>query len=310
MRVVSLLPSATEIVYALGLEPVGTSHECDYPPRARDVPAVNRSNVDPNATSAQINEQVARAERHGGVYEIRLDTLAGLDPDLIVTQGVCDVCAVDAVLVRDAVDEIGLDCEVLTTDPHSIGDVLDDIRRIGRATGREDRAREVIDGLQSRIEGVRERLQDHRGRTAGAHDRPRVAVLDWMDPVMVAGHWVPELVEWAGGAYGLEEHGARSRPREWDEIRSYDPAVLVAAPCGFGLDRTLENRGELTDRPGWTDLTAVREGRAYAMDGHNYLNRPGPRLVDTLEYLAGLCHPELFDEPPDDAVQPLTSDIG
>jgi len=305
MRIVSLLPSATEIVYALGLEPVGTSHECDYPPEAREVPAVNRSHVDPEASSADINEQVARAERHGGVYEIRLDVLADLDPDLVISQGVCDVCAVDTVLVEEAVAELGLDCEILTTDPHSLGDVLDDIRRVGRATDREERAREVVAGLQERIDRVREQCEA-RGPDDG-DARPRVAVLDWMAPVMVAGHWVPEMVEWAGGEYGLENPGARSEPREWDQIREYDPEVLVAGPCGFGLAQTFENLTDLTDRDGWADLTAVREGRAYAMDGHHYLNRPGPRLVDTLEYLAGLLHPERFDDPPEEAVRPLAA---
>ncbi|MFC7229093.1 cobalamin-binding protein [Salinirubellus salinus] len=296
-RVVTLLPSATELVYALGVEPVATSHECDYPPEAAALPAVNRSNVDPEASPASIDEQVVQAEQAGGVYEIDLAALERADPDIVVSQGICDVCAVDAVLVREAVDELGLDCEVLTTDPHSLEDVFDDVERIGAALGREAAATELLADLRSRVEAVRERAVDL--------DRPRVAVLDWTDPVMVAGHWVPGLVETAGGAYGLEEPEGRSRPREWSEIREYDPEVLVVAPCGFGLDQTLEHLDTLTEREGWADLTAVREGRAYAMDGHHYVNRPGPRLVETLEYLAGVIHPERFDAPADEAVRSL-----
>jgi len=137
-----------------------------------------------------------------------------------------------------------------------------------------------------------------------------VAVLDWLDPVMVAGHWIPELVELAGGRYEMAETGERSRPREWADVREYDPEVLVAAPCGFDLDQTLENREELTDRPGWGDVTAVADGRAVAMDGHHFVNRPGPRLVETLEHLASVLHPEAFGEPPADVVQSLAGDTG
>jgi iron complex transport system substrate-binding protein len=298
MRVVSLLPSATEIVYALGVEPVGVSHGCDYPPAARDLPAVERSRVDPGATSAEIDRQVREADGEGGVYGIDRERLVRLDPDLIVSQGICDVCAVDEVRIRKVVDELGLDAEVLTTDPHSLADVFADVERIGAALGREERAGEVVGELDGRVRAVE--------RVAGAtDDRPRVAVLDWTDPVMVAGHWIPGMIDLAGGRYGMADRGERSRPREWAAIREYDPEVLVVAPGGFGLDQTAGNRADLTDRAGWTDLTAVREDRVYAVDGNHYVNRPGPRLVDTLEFLAGIVHPERFDAPPADAVRPF-----
>ena len=302
MRVVTLLPSATEIVYALGVEPVATSHECDWPPEARDRPAVNYSRVDPDASPADINDQVVEAEQGEGVYGIDLDALERADPDVVVSQGVCDVCAVDAVLVEEAVAELGLDCEVVTTDAHSIDDVLADVERLGAVLHREQEAEAVVAGLRERIDSVTERASE-------ATDSPRVAVLDWTDPVMVAGHWVPEMVESLGAEYGLEDPGLDSRPREWAEIREYDPEVLVAAPCGFGLDQTLENLGDLTDRDGWRDLAAVETDRAYAMDGHHYVNRPGPRLVDTLEYLAGLIHPDVFDAPPEDVARPLARQV-
>jgi len=300
MDVVTLLPSATEIVTALGVEPVGTSHECDYPPRVAELPDVNTSRIDADASSGEINQQVAAAEASGdGVYGIRGDVLADLDPDLIVTQGICDVCAVDTVLVEEAVAQHGLGAEILTTDPHHLGDLYEDIERIGAALGREDRADELLASLRGRVAAVEDAV-------AGAISCPSVAILDWLDPVMVAGHWIPELVELAGGRYPMADAGDRSTAREWTEVREADPDVLVAAPCGFGLEQTREHIGDLTDRTGWNELRAVRSGRAYAMDGHFYVNRPGPRLVDTLEYLAATLHPRRFEEPPADVVRPIS----
>jgi iron complex transport system substrate-binding protein len=208
MRVVSLLPSATEMCYALGVEPVGVSHDCDYPPEAEALPSINRSRIDPDQDSADINEQVAQAEQdHGGVYEIKLDALEAADPDVVITQGVCDVCAVDTLLVEDALAEADVDDEILTSDVHSLADLYSDIERIGAALDREDRAAELVDELRERVERV-------EARAADIDERPSVAVLDWLDPVMVAGHWVPELVEIAGGNYGLADPGDASTPRQ------------------------------------------------------------------------------------------------
>ncbi len=293
MRIVTTLPSATETVAALGLEPVGVSHECDYPPAAASAPAVTRSRIDSDgsASSAEIDRRVLEtAETEAGVYEIDVETLEDLEPDAIVTQGMCDVCAVDEAVVADAVDRISADPEIVPTDPHSVGDVLDDLERIGRMAGREERARAVRADLESRIDAVRNRTAD-----IGAEDRPRVAIFDWTDPVMIAGHWTADLVDWAGGEYGLADPGERSRPREWEEILAYDPEIVVVAPCGFGLEQIARNRADLTERDGWADLTAVLEGRVWALDGDHYLNRPGPRLVDTLEALAPIVRPGLFD---------------
>lgn len=298
MRVVSLLPSATEIVYALGVEPVATSHECDHPPEAADLPSVVDSRVDADAASADIDAQVRDAESAGGVYEIDREALTEANPDLVISQGICEVCAVDTVVVEDAIADLGLDCELLTTDPHSVEDILDDVRRVGAALDREERADELVADLRSRIDRVAD-------RAAEAPFRPDVAVLDWLDPAMVAGHWVPELVELAGGEYGLADPGDTSTPREWAEIRAYDPDILVAAPCGFELEQTFENIGDLTSRDGWNGLRAVRMNRAYAMDGHHLVNRPGPRVVDTLEALAGLIHPDEFDRPAEWAARSL-----
>jgi iron complex transport system substrate-binding protein len=299
MRVVSLLPSATEICFALGVEPVGVSHECDYPPAARSLPAVNDVRIDTDGTSEDINTAVAEAEDDGGgVYEIDTDLLADLDPDYVITQGICEVCAVDQVLVADAVAERDLDAEILTTDPHSLGDLYDDIHRIGTALDADETAADLVADLRAREAAVRQ-------QAAAVEDRPRVAVFDWMDPIMCAGHWVPELIDIAGGRCDLVDPGERSTPWEFETVREYDPEVAIAAPCGYGLDQTLQNRSELTDRPGWESLTAVENDRFYAMDGHHYVNRPGPRLLDTLEHLAGLLHPDRFDTPPRDMVLPV-----
>ncbi|QCC59231.1 ABC transporter substrate-binding protein [Natrinema thermotolerans] len=303
MRTVTTLPSATEIVAALGREPVGVSHECDYPPAAADAPAVTRSRIDAgeSASSGDIDRQVREtADTEAGVYDVDVETLDDLEPDAVVTQGMCDVCAVDEAVIADAVDRIDANPEIVPTDPHSVGDVLDDVERIGAAIDREQRARELRADLEARLEAVRERTAD-----IPPADRPRVAILDWTDPVMVAGHWTAELVDWAGGEYGLADVGEPSRPRDWDPIRAYDPEVLIVAPCGFGLEQISRNATDLTEREGWAELTAVREGRVWAMDGDHYLNRPGPRLVDTLEALAPIVHPERFDGPEPEVAVPF-----
>jgi iron complex transport system substrate-binding protein len=300
MRVVSLLPSATEILYALDVEPVGVSHECDHPPRATEKPAVNRTHVNPDASSTEINEQVAAAEEGDGVYTVDRETLAALEPDLIITQGVCDVCAVDEVLVTEAVADLGLDAEVLTMDIHSLPALFGTIEQVGQAVDREATAADLVASLDARVEAVAETVSD----AAGA-DAPRVAVLDWLDPVMVAGHWVPEMVRRAGGRYDLEDAGAHSQPREWATVAEYDPKVIVLSPCGFELDQLRASLDEVTARPGWSSLAAVEREAVYLLDGHHYLNRSGPRLVDTQEYLAWMLHPDEFTKPPATAVQPL-----
>ena len=298
MRIVTTLPSATEIVCALGIEPVGASHECDYPPGVESLPAVTRSRIDADASSAEIDRQVLETAEEG-VYDVDVETLEELEPDLIVTQGMCDVCAVDEAVIERAVTELDAEPEVLATDPHTVADVMGDIERIGRAACREDRAKEVVANHRSRIAAVREKAES-------VEDRPRVAIFDWTAPVMIAGHWMPELVRAAGGEYGVADPADRSTPREWEELLAYDPEVLVVAPCGFGLGQIGENLGDLTEREGWDELTAVRDGRAWAMDGHHYVNRPGPRIVDTLEYLAPIVQPDRFDGPPESVALPLT----
>jgi iron complex transport system substrate-binding protein len=295
MRVITLLPAATEICFALGVEPVGVSHECDHPPEAEALPSVDRSRIDGTGTSAEIDEQVAAAEAGEGVYAVDGERLAALEPDLVVTQGVCDVCAVDRVLVEEAVADRGLDADVATLDVHSLGDLFAAIGQIGTAVGVSGRADALVSDLRDRVAAVRERVP-------ADELAPSVAVLDWMDPVMVAGHWMPEIVEVAGGEYGMEAARARSRPREWRELCEYDPDVLLVSPCGFELSQIRANLADLTARPGWTALSAVESGRVHLVDGHHYVNRAGPRLVDTCEIVAALLWPAVFDVHVDGAV--------
>ncbi|MDZ7731690.1 MAG: cobalamin-binding protein [Natrialbaceae archaeon] len=294
-RVVTTLPAVTEIVCALGVDPVGVSHSCDYPERVADIPTVTSSPIDTDASSAEIDRQV-RELAADGVYDIDGERLAALEPDLIITQETCEVCAVDESLVDATLESLAIDPNVLAVDPHTMAGVLATIEQIGTAIGRKSETERLLASLEDRIDAVRQPIADE--------PRQRVAVLDWTDPVMIAGHWVPELVEWAGGTYPLAEPGDPSRPREWDEILEADPEILIVGPCGFSIEEIETNLADL-ERPGWADLTAVQDGRVWAMDGSAYLNRPGPRLVDSLEHLAGICQPEQFDSPPLDVARPL-----
>jgi iron complex transport system substrate-binding protein len=298
MRVVSLLPSATELLFALGVEPVGVSHSCDSPPAARDLPVLTATAIDHEGRSAgDIDDQMADAE--GPVYRLDVDRLAGLDPDVVVTQATCDVCAVDEDDVRAAVAARALDADVVTLDPSSLGDLLAAVTRVGAAVGRPEAAARLRDSLSTRIATVEEAVP--------AAPRPRAVVLDWTDPPMVAGHWIPGMVARAGGRYGLASPGDPSRPVEFEAIREYDPGVLVVAPCGFDRDRAVAAVDDLAAHEGFHDLTAVREGRVFALDGQGHVNRPGPRLVDSLAALAACLHPGAVD-PPDgvvDRVRPV-----
>ena len=293
MNIVSTSPSSTEILYALGVEPVAVSHACDYPAAARDLPTIDVSKVDAEA-SADRHEQVRAATADGHVYRMDAGTIDAVDPDLIVTQGVCGVCAVDDVLVDETLAELDADPDVLALRARRLEDVFDCIRQVGEAVDRPERADELVADLRSRLADVARRVPDE--------PRPRTAVLEWMDPIRPAGNWVPDVVERAGGDYGLVESGERSRAVEWEAIREFDPEALVVAPCGFDAERTLDRLHELRDRPGWDDLAAVRDDRVVVLDGSAYLTRWTPRLVDATERLAAVLHPGQVEGPPDDVV--------
>ena len=287
VRVVSTSPSGTEILCALGVDPVAVSHACDHPPRVCDLPVVDRSPVDATA-SADRHAQVERAAETGHVYEVDADLLRSLEPDLVLTQAVCGVCAVDETLVDEVLADAPVDPEVVGMNARSLSDVYDCVRRVGRAVDREGRAAELVDGMRSRIEAV-ERL--------APRDGPRVAVLEWLDPVRGAGNWVPELVDAAGGTDVLGAPGERSVETPWHELRAAAPEVLVLAPCGLDESETAGRLAELADRPGWGGLPAVENGRVFALDGASYLTRWTPRLATATERLAAVAHPGTFGPP-------------
>jgi len=241
--------------------------------------------------SREIDDTVMALQARGeGVYQIDLEVLRAADPDLILTQELCDVCATPYAQVQEAVTKLPRKPEVLSLNPQRLGDVLHDIQRVGDATGRVKEAEAAKRLLQERIQRVTERA--HLAKA-----RPRVFCLEWLDPLMASGHWIPEMVALAGGVDALGEWGAPSRRIEWDRVLAFAPEVLVLMPCGFGIERTLQEMHLLTSRPGWEGLPAVQKGQVVAVNGHAYYNRSGPRLVDGLELLAYIIHPELFPGP-------------
>lgn len=291
MRIASLLPSATEIICALGAREllVGVSHECDFPAGVDALPALTRAKVDPNAPSATIDQAVRRLVSDGlSVYEIETERLAAAAPDVIVTQEQCEVCAVSYEEVVSATQEVlGQDVQVVSLKPNQLDDVLEDIARVAEAIGR------VAEGAD-RLTSLRERIDKVRTRAAMARYKPRVACIEWLDPLMVAGNWIPEMVAFAGGRYEAVAPGEHSPAWTWEQLLEAQPEVIIVMPCGFDLDQTRSELKALTDQPRWHELQAVRDGRAYAVDGNAYLNRPGPRIVDSIELLGGLIQPGYF----------------
>lgn len=292
-RIVSLLSSATEILYAVGVgeRVVAVSHECDYPPGVQEKPRATRSRIDSDADSLAIDRQVRELTAAGQpLYEVDGPLLAQLAPRLIVTQAQCDVCAVRYEDVLANVERYlpGGFTRVLPLNPDSLDGVLEDIRRVGRAAGVAESAERVVEQLGERVERVRGSREPAEPEGA----RPRVVCLEWLEPLMTAANWTPQLIDWAGGESGLAEAGRHSEYVRWEAIRQYDPQCLIIAPCGFDLPRTILEAQRLPALPGWNELSAVRNGRVFALDGNAYLNRSGPRLVTTLEIIAHLLRPE------------------
>lgn len=291
MRICSFLPSATEIAFALGLgdSVVGVTHECDYPPDAKKKPSVVKSAIDHHTTSSkEIDRQVGEhLKARKSIYEIDLPSFKKANPDLILTQELCDVCAVDYGEVVEASKTLPQIPKIVSLTPNLLCDVLQDIRRVGEATAETKDAEALVANLKSRIEHVRE-------QASRSDRRPRVACLEWLEPIYSAGHWVPELVEWAGGEAGLAEKGQPSPKIDWGRVARFAPEVIVLMPCGFDVDRTLKEVHLLYKLPVWKDLPAVKKGQVFAVNGHAYFNRSGPRLVDGLELLGQITHPEIF----------------
>lgn len=293
MRIVSLLPSATEIVHAVGLGDrlVGVSHECDHPPAVRALPRVTRSLLPAAGSSAAIDAAVRdRVRRRQPLYALDGPLLARLRPDLVVTQALCDVCAVAEGEVAAALGGLPGSPRVVTLEPHRLGDVLAGMQAVAEAAGAAESGRVAVVELHRRIDAV-------AARSAAVASRPRVTLLEWLDPPFTAGHWSPEIVRLAGGAEVLGREGERSRAVAWEEVRAADPEVLIVACCGFDVARTRQELPLLAGRPGFHELACVRSGRVHLMDGNAFFSRPGPRLVEALEALAHLLHPEVHPLP-------------
>ncbi|HEX7737359.1 MAG TPA: cobalamin-binding protein [Ktedonobacteraceae bacterium] len=295
MRLVSLLASATEMLAGLGAleQLVGRSHECDYPPEVNTLPVVSKVAIDATASSAEIDAQIKHlasshtvlenaALRALSIYSIDIPLLQQLRPDVIFTQTQCEVCAVSERDVTHAIAQLtGLQPRVVALAPHRLADIWEDVLRVGEAIGRRAQAEQLVQGYQQRLVHLRTRCN----ALAGQH-KPRVAILEWLDPLMGAGNWTPELITCAGGEPLFGEIGKHTPWLDWQTLQNADPEVIILAPCGFDLARTLQELPALQQHPLWTTLGAVQTGRVYALDGNAYLNRSGPRLVESAELLA------------------------
>lgn len=290
MRVVSLIASSTEIVCALGLGDrlVGRSHECDFPETVRRLPALTETKIDIQASSRAIDEQVKELAGSAlSVYRIDAERLKALKPDVIITQIQCDVCAVSLKDVEAALGaDLGASAKVVSLEPNCLNDVWNDIRKVADALEAAGEGEALIHRLKSRMSAVAE--------AAKPLPKPSVACLEWLDPLMSAGNWMPELVEMAGGQNLFGEAGRHSPPMPQGALAQADPDVIVAMPCGFDLKRTKLETFALSTLPEWSSLKAVKGGRFFAADGNQFFNRPGPRLAESLEILAELLHPKEF----------------
>jgi iron complex transport system substrate-binding protein len=297
VRIVSLLSSATEILFAIGAgdDVLAISHECDYPAEATHLPRATRSLIDSSRPSLDIDEQVKRRLESGeALYELDRALIRELKPDLIVTQAQCDVCAIK---YQDVLDFVAAEpalatTKVLALNPRGLGDIFDDALRVGEAASRFLAAQQFQSALLGRKTRIEAAIRADRPAK-----RPRVAILEWTEPLMGAGNWTPELVEAAGGMPVLGRPGEHSTYIGWLDVVAARPEVLIVAPCGFGLERSMLEARRLLELPGYRDLPAVAGGRAFVLDGNAYLNRSGPRIIDTLEILAHLIRPELFPPP-------------
>jgi iron complex transport system substrate-binding protein len=293
MRIVSLLPSATEIICGLGLRDqlVGVTHECDFPADVADLPKVTQTLIPHDATSSEIDGLVReRLKTERALYSLDMAVLESLNPDLIVTQTLCDVCAVAESEVAAAVCALPLRPTILNLEPTCLDEIFASIRQVGNAVDRDEVADQYVQRLQGRVDAV-------ETRSRAIVQRPRVMILEWIDPPFCAGHWTPQLVDIAGGREVLGVAGQRSVSTAWKDIVAADPEFMMIACCGFDVQRTLRDIPILESYPQWSSLACVRSQRVFIVDGAAYFSRPGPRLVDSLEILANAMHPDIHPLP-------------
>ncbi len=291
MKIVSFLPSATEMVYALGLEAqlVGVTHECDYPPPAAEQPVVVRNAIDFEGLSqAQIDDAVREAVHAGrSLYAVDEALLHNIAPDVILTQDLCQVCAPSGNEVSRVLQHLSKPPEVVYLTPKCLADIFENLRQVGRATGCEAAAREIVTALEQRVAHV-------KTKAARLTKYPRVFFMEWLSPPYCGGHWVGEMIEIAGGIDPLAKKGADSLRVPWGEVVAAAPEMLILSPCGFDLEKTIAQAHLIKTYPGWETLPAVKKGHVYAVDANSYFARPGPRVVEGIELLAHLFHPEVF----------------
>ena len=291
LRIVSLLPSATETVAALGLTDylVGRSHECDYPSQVQSLPVCTEARLNPQKSSAGIDEEVQELMKSAlSIYQIKTQVIEELQPTHIITQDQCDACAVSMAQVQETVGQlISTQPEIISLQGNVLTEIWADLKRVAERLGVD--SQQALAALQSRVSACT-RLTDE----IPAESRPRVATIEWIDPLMSGGNWLPELIKLAGGTPVLDETGSRSRYLTWEELHNADPDVIIIMPCGFDLERTRTEAQILGERQEWSQLKAVQNNQVYIADGNAYFNRPGPRLVDSMEILAEILYPQHF----------------
>lgn len=292
MRIVSLLPSTTEIVAALGKKDqlVGRSHECNYPDRINDLPACTEPKFNPDGSSYEIDQQVKALLQEGlSVYRVDAEKMKTLNPDIILTQDHCEVCAASFDEVQEAVQStLDSDVEVISVSPTDLSSWVQSIRTIAEAIDAEEAAEDLTGRMKSELQTLQQKTIELTP--------PKVLSIEWMDPLMTAGNWIPELVQVAGGIPVGAEAGDHSPEISWNTVQRLNPDIITIIPCGCSIDETLSEISALTSRNGWSQLRAVQNKQVYIADGDNYFNRPGPRLVDSARILAEIIHPSLFRE--------------
>jgi len=292
MRICSLLPSATEIAFALGLgdQVVAVSHECDYPPEASNRPVLTKSAIHQKIhRSLEVDREVE--QRGGDIYEIDEKLLEKLNPDLILTQELCHVCAVSYTKVKEAARVLDADTKIVSLEPTNLEEIVDNILLVGRMTNKLAEAEKLAAQMLQRINRVRE-------KTKTVQDKPRVFFMEWLQPPWAGGHWIPQMVDYAGGVEGLGRIGKPSHRIEWDQVVEYKPKIIVLSPCGFDANQVMEEAHVLASYEEWDKIPAFQFSRIYAVNASAYFSRSGPRVVDGLEILAHIIHPELFPENP------------
>ena len=291
-KIVSLLPAATEIVCALGLEKnlVGRSHECDFPESVKQLPICSEANFPDDLSSAAIDIKVKEILADAlSVYTVNREQIKQLAPDVVITQAQCEVCAVSLQDVEEALDNfLDKQASIISLQPNHLDDIFNDIKNVAAALNVVAAGDILIEDLQERVDIIRHKLKY-------VEDKPTVACIEWLEPLMVSGNWIPELVNIAGGRSILAEAGKHSPFVNWEDIQQHDPEIIIVMPCGFSIERTMKEIDLLLNQPGFAAMKAIKNNRLYITDGNQYFNRPGPRIVDSVEILAEIIYPKLFN---------------